>query len=176
MSQEQETTLAALKTSIQMEIDGKEFYMKHSKTSTNEIGKKLLKQLAGEEDVHRKTFERIFQKISANKGWPDSKINYDGGRSLRKLFTEAIGALAQDVSSIPTEIDAIETAMQMENMTFDFYTKRSSLAAYSGEKEFYEEIAAQEKEHHRVLLDYFEFLKNPGYWYIQKEHISVDGG
>jgi rubrerythrin len=53
---------------------------------------------------------------------------------------------------------------------------RSSLAAYSGEKELYEEIAAQEKEHHRVLLDYFEFLKNPASWFVEKEHSSVDGG
>ncbi len=176
MAKEQGTTVAALKNAIQMEIDGKEFYIKSSQASTHDLGKKLFRKLAGEEDVHRKVFEGIFKNISAGKGWPDSKIHYDGGRGLRTIFATATKAMAEDTKAIPTELDAIQTAMDMENKTYDFYKKRSGLANYGGEKEFYEEIAAQEKEHHRVLLDYFEFLKNPAAWFVQKERQSVDGG
>ncbi len=176
MVKEQDTTLAALQSAIQMEIDGKEFYIKSSQASTNDLGKKLFRQLAKEEDVHRKDFEAIYKNISAHKGWPAGKTKYDGGRGLRTLFAEAIEARAKDTKAIPTELDAIQTAMDMENKTYDFYKKRSGLATYDGEKELYEEIAAQEKEHHLVLLDYFEFLKNPAAWFVQKEHPSIDGG
>jgi len=176
MTREQDTAAGALKTAIQMEIDGKEFYIKSSRASTNELGKKLLRKLADEEDMHRKVFEDIFKKISSQKGWPESKISFDGGRGLRTVFAAAIQAMAKDTKVIHTEITAIQTAMDMENKTYDFYKKRSSLATFAGEKDFYEEIAAQEKEHHRVLLDYFEFLKDPAAWYVQKEHPSIDGG
>ncbi|MGD0794914.1 MAG: ferritin family protein [Dehalococcoidales bacterium] len=176
MAKEQETTVAALKTSIQMEIDGKEFYKKSSEASTNELGKQLLKRLSAEEDIHRKVFEEIYKSISSNKGWLDKKITFDGGRKLRTIFAKAMEAMATDTKAIPTELGAIETGMEMENKTYDFYKKRSGLARYSGEKEFYEEVAAQEKEHHRVLLDYFEFLKDPAAWYKVKEHQFVDGG
>jgi rubrerythrin len=176
MTKEQETTTEALKTAIQMEIDGKEYYIKSSQASTNELGKNLLKKLADEEDIHRKVFEGIYQQISTKKGWPESKISYDGGKGLRTVFAAAIKAMAKDTKAIPSELKAIETAMDMENKTYDFYKKRSGLATFAGEKEFYEEIAAQEKEHHRALLDYFEFLKNPAAWYVQKEHQSLDGG
>ena len=176
MAKEQDITLAALKTSVQMEVDGKEFYLQCSKTSTNDLGKKLLKKLAGEEDVHRKVFEGIYDNISAQKGWPESKIRKDVGRRLRTLFAEAMEAINKDTQTIPTELDAVQKAMDIENKTYDFYKKRSGMATYDGEKELYEEIAAQEKEHHRVLLDYFEFLKNPAAWFVQKEHTSVDGG
>ncbi len=176
MAKEQETTTGALKTAIQMEIDGKEYYIKSSQASTNELGKNLLKKLADEEDKHRKVFEGIYQQISARKGWPESKISYDGGKGLRTVFAAAIKAMARDTKVIPTELKAIETAMDMENKTYDFYKKRSGLATFAGEKDFYEEIAAQEKEHHQALLDYFEFLKNPAAWYVQKEHQSLDGG
>lgn len=176
MAEDQETTTGALKTAIQMEIDGKEYYLKSSQASTNELGKKLLEKLADEEDIHRKVFENIYQQISSEKGWPENKISYDGGKGLKTVFAAAIKSMAKDTKSIPTELSAIETAMDMENKTYDFYKKRSSLATFTGEKEFYEEIAAQEKEHHRVLLDYFEFLKNPAAWYVQKEHQSLDGG
>jgi rubrerythrin len=176
MANEHEMTLAGLKTSIQMEIDGKEFYIKSNQTSTNELGRKLLKQLSAEEDIHRKVFETIYKNISANKNWPESKISEERIRGLRTLFAKAIKAMGKDAKVMATELSAVETAMDMENKTYDFYKKRSGQATYSAEKELYEDIAAQEKEHHRVLLDYFEFLKNPAAWFVEKEHQSVDGG
>jgi len=176
MVKEQETTLGALKTAIQMEIDGKEFYLKASKTSKNELGKKLLEKLAAEEDVHRKVFEDIYKDISAKKGWPEGKFRADGGKGLRTIFARALEEMNKDVSAIPTELDAVQKAMEMENKTYDYYKSRAGKAAYDAEKRFYEALAVQEEEHHRVLLDYFEFLKNPAAWFVQKEHPSLDGG
>jgi rubrerythrin len=176
MTGEQETTTAALRTAIQMEIDGKEFYLKASKTSRNELGQKLLEKLAAEEDIHRQIFERIFKNISAKKGWPEKAFTGDGGRGLRTIFARAIEAMDRDVKAIPTEMEAIETAMAIENKTYDFYKARSGKATYGAEKEYYEALAMQEEEHHRVLLDYYEFLKNPAAWFVQKEHPSLDGG
>jgi rubrerythrin len=124
----------------------------------------------------RKIYTARYLNISAHKGWPESKISRERSRVLKTVFAEAIKAMGKDTRVVSTELTAIETAMDMENKTYDFYKRRSSLAAYSGEKEFYEEIAAQEKEHHRLLLDYFEFLKNPAAWFVEKEHSSVDGG
>jgi rubrerythrin len=53
MVTEQNKTLEALQIAIQMEIDGKEYYLKASQESSNELGKKLLQALAAEEDTHR---------------------------------------------------------------------------------------------------------------------------
>jgi len=176
MTGEQDTTLGALQTAIRMEIDGKEYYLKGGKASRNKAGKKLLTRLAAEEDGHRKVFERIYKDIVAEKKWPQEAYKSDGGRGLRTVFARALEAMDKDVKTIESELEAIQTAMAMENKTYDFYKERSGKAAYPAEKEFYEEVAGQEEEHHRVLLDYFEFLKNPAAWFVQKEHTSVDGG
>lgn len=175
MPGEQQTTLDALKTSIQMEIDGKEFYIKSSQASTNELGKQLLTRLSEEEDIHRHVFEKIYKSISAKKGWPDKKVEFDSGRRLKTIFARATEAMKNNPRAIPTEMDAVQKGMELENKTYDFYVKCSGLAAYPAEKTFYEDIAAQEKEHHRVLLDYFEFLTDPAAWYKVKEHQNVDG-
>ncbi|GAH21770.1 unnamed protein product, partial [marine sediment metagenome] len=29
---------------------------------------------------------------------------------------------------------------------------------------------------HLVLLDYYEYLKDPAGWFVRKEHPSLDGG
>jgi rubrerythrin len=176
MATEQEKTLAGLKTSIQMEIDGKEFYLKASEGSNNALGKKLLKQLAAEEDIHRQVFTKIFDNIKGKKDWPSTDFQPDGGRGLRTIFAKALEGKVIDIKAIPTELDAVQTAMTMENKTYDFYTGRSKTATFKAESEFYEAVASQEKEHHRVLLDYSEFLKNPSAWFVQKEHHSLDGG
>ncbi len=59
METEQDKILEALQIAIQMEIDGKEYYLKASQESSSELGKKLLASLAAEEDIHRQKFEEI---------------------------------------------------------------------------------------------------------------------
>ena len=104
---EQDKTLEALQMAIQMEIDGKEYYLKASQESSNELGKRLLQSLAAEEDI---------------------------------------------------------------------YKRQSQSAAYGAERDFYEALATQEREHHLILLDYYEYLKDPAAWFVTKEHSSLDGG
>ena len=64
----------------------------------------------------------------------------------------------------------------MENQTYDFYQQQEKQASHNAESEFYQALSAQEKEHHMVLLDYYEYLKDPAAWFVEKEHPSLDGG
>jgi rubrerythrin len=173
---EQDKTLQALQTAIQMEIDGKAYYLKASQQSGNELGKKLLKTLAAEEDVHRQTFERIYKAIRKEKDWPKTDFEPDGGRSLRTIFAQAAGQGGSKARAADSELDAVKKAMDMENETYDFYKQREQAATYKAEREFYQTLSAQEKEHHLVLLDYYEYLKDPTAWFVEKEHHSLDGG
>jgi rubrerythrin len=176
MAAEQNKTLDALKIAIQMEIDGKEFYLKASRASGNELGTNLLAKLADEEDIHRQVFENIYKNISDKKGWPTDQIQHDGGKGLKTIFSMAIDTMDANVKPMTAEIDAVQTAMGMENKTFDFYRSHAKKATYDTEKQFYEALAAQEEEHHKILLEYYEFLKDPAGYYVQKEHPSLDGG
>jgi len=173
---EQDKTLRALQTAIQMEIDGKEYYLKASQQSGNELGKKLLKTLAAEEDIHRQTFERIYNAIRKKKDWPKTDFEPDGGRSLRTIFAQAVGQGSAKARAAASELDTVKKAMDMENETYDFYRQREQAASYDAEREFYQALSAQEKEHHLVLLDYYEYLKDPSAWFVEKEHHSLDGG
>jgi len=176
MPKERDITLKALQTALKMEIDGKKFYLKASQNSKNQLGKQLLKKLAAEEDEHRVVFQNIFDAIKARKGWPDVKYIGDGGRGLRTIFAKALESMDKDTKSITAELDAVKIGMDLENKTYDFYTKRSAKSTFEAEKQLYEAIAIQESEHHRVLQDYYEFLQDPAQWYVKTEHTAVDGG
>jgi rubrerythrin len=173
---EQDRTLKALQTAIQMEIDGKAYYLKASQQSGNELGKKLLKTLAAEEDIHRQKFEEIYNAIRQEKGWPKTDFQPDGGRNLRTIFARATGQMGSKAKAPASELDAVKTAMDMENKTYDFYKRQEQLATRAAEREFYQALSAQEKEHHLILLDYYEYLKDPAAWFVEKEHPSLDGG
>jgi len=176
MEAEQDKTLEALQIAIQMEIDGKEYYLKASQESTNKLGKKLLESLATEEDTHRQKFEEIYDAIQSKKAWPVSDFQPDVGRKLRIIFARATEEMGSSIKAPATELDAIQTAMDMENKTYDFYKSRGGNATYDAERDFYETLATEEREHRLILLDYYEYLKDPADWFVKKEHPSLDGG
>ena len=176
MESEQDKTLKALQTSIQMEIDGKEYYLKASRESGNELGKRLLQSLAAEEDVHRQKFEQIYNAMRDKKDWPATDFQPDGGKRLRTIFAQATEEIGSKIKAPATELDAVQTAMDMENQTYDFYKRQGENATYDAERDFYHTLAAEEREHHLILLDYYEYLKDPASWFVEKEHPSLDGG
>ena len=176
METEQAKTLEALKIAVQMEIDGKEYYLEASQKSSNELGKKLLASLAAEEDIHRQKFEEIYDALRNKRAWPVTDFQPDGGKRLRTVFAKVTEEIGSNVKAPATELDAIQTAMNMENKTYDFYQSQGKDATYDAERDFYETLAAEEREHHQVLLDYYEYLKDPAAWFVSKEHPSLDGG
>jgi len=176
MATEQDKTLEGLKTAIQMEIDGKQFYLKASRESRNEAGRKLLESLAAEEDVHRQKFEEIFKSIRDQNAWPEVDYKSDGGSSLRTLFARAMEQEGESSKAAQSELDAVQTAVSMEGKTYDFYIAQSLSTPYPAARDFYDALAAQEREHQFILLDYQEYLKNPEGWFVSKEHPTLDGG
>lgn len=169
---EQSQTVAALNIAIQMEIDGKEFYQQAAQASANNLGKKLFRQLASEEDLHRQKFEAIFKTIQARKPWPKVDITFDGGKHLQTLFASA----SKNIQASSSELEAVQTSMAMENKTRDFYRERANKASFDAEKDYYRALEQQEGAHHAALLDYYEYMKDPVGWFTVKEHHSLDGG
>lgn len=176
MVTEQDRTIEAVQLAIRMEIDGKEYYLKASQASGNELGKKLLAALAGEEDFHQQKFVRIYDTIRDRQAWPVIVLPPDRNKKLKTLFAAASKTVGSKVKILSTELGAIDKAMDMENKTFDFYQSQSQKATHNAERELYQSVAAEEKEHHRLLLNYYEYLKDPAGWFVQKEHPSLDGG
>ena len=171
MANEHDLTVAALEDALKLEIDGKEYYLKISSSSFNPMGKKLFQSLAAEEDLHRQKFEKIFKAIADQKSWPDIKVERHIG-NFKTLFAEA----SENIKFTGSELEALETAMKMENKTRDFYLGRAEKAVFPAEKKYYESLAKEERIHHTLLQDYFEYMNNPAQYFTIKEKHSLDGG
>jgi len=176
MATAQEKTLAALNDAIQMEIDGKKFYLEAGQASADSLGRELFTSLAAEEDEHRQKFEEIYQALRSKNEWPPVTYHPDSGRRLKTVFARASQAAPAGRTPAATELEAVQTAMEMENKTYDYYIRQSRAARHPPEKEFFRAVAAQERVHHTALKDYFQYLQNPAAWFVEKEHPSLDGG
>jgi len=176
MVAEQDKTLEALQAAIQMETNGKEYYLKVSQKSSNELGRQLFQSLAAEEDIHRRKFEEIYNAISNKKAWPVIVPRPDAGKNLRTIFARVTEEIGSTIEIPATELDAIQMAMDMENKSYDFYKSQGEKADYDADRNFYQSLAAEEREHHLILLDYYEYLKDPAGYFVKKEHPSLDGG
>ena len=176
MVTEQDKTLEALQIAIQMETDGKEYYMKVSRESSSELGKKLLQSLADEEDIHWQKFKQIYDAIRNKKVWPETNFQPDFGKRLRTILAKATEEISPNMKASASEFDAIETAIDIETKTYDFYKNQEGNATFDAERDFYETLAVEEREHRLILLDYYEYLKDPAGWFVKKEHPSLDGG
>ncbi len=176
MADEQDKTLEVLQTAIRMETDGKAFYLKASRESGHETGRKLFESLAAEEDIHRLIFEKIYRAVKSKKGWPEIEASPGSGEKPETIFAQATEALDTGKRAPATELEAVQTAMTMENKSVDFYKAQSRKAHYDAQRTFYDALAAQERGHHQVLQDYYEYLVDPVSWFVGKEHTSMDGG
>jgi len=175
MNNEQASAIEVLKLAVQMEKDGKEFYRKASRKSSNKLAKELFRQLANEEDDHRKKFVEIYGALRKGQNWPDVEPAFEKGRRLKSLFAEAAKALDSKFEVAESEFKAIKMAMDMEIRSYDLYRLRSKESNLPVEKRFYEALASEERGHHLVLLDSYEYFSDPAGWFTRKEHWSLDG-
>ena len=175
MENEQTRTIKVLQLAVQMELDGKEFYQKASRKSSNRLAKELFHQLANEEDIHRRKFEEVYKAIKRGKNWPDMVPASEKGKKLKSLFSEATKAMGSKFKVAESELEAIKTAMDMEVRSYNLYQTRSKEATLAVEKRFYGTLAGEERGHHLALVGSYEYLSDPAGWFTQKEHWSLDG-
>ncbi len=176
MVNEQEKILEGLQIAIRMEIDGKEYYLNASQDSGNEMGKKLFQSLAKAEDVHLQKFNEIYEAIRSKKAWPRIEFQPDPAKAIKTVFALATEESAAKIHPLDTELAAVQTSMSLENKTLDYYKSQETKTGNVTEKSFYEALVAEEREHYLILLDYYEYLKDPAGWFVKTEHSSLDGG
>ena len=175
MENEQTRTMEILQLAVRMEVDGKEFYQKASRKSSNKLAKELFHELANQEDIHRKKFVQIYEALKKGQHWPDIESQSGKGAEIKSLFAEATKALGSKFKIAESELEAIKTAMDMETRSYNLYHTRSAESTLPVEKQFYKTLAGEERGHHLALLDSYEYLSDPAGWFTKKEHWSLDG-
>ena len=175
MKDEFAALIETVKYSIQMELDGKKFYIAAGKQSENRLGKELYSWLATQEDFHRARFEAIYQSISEKKGLPLDHITLNKTSGIGTIFREAIKITGKTLKPQKDELSAVEKAVEMEIKSRDYYKKQAAKSGSDIVRKFLLTVSAEEQGHYLALIDYKEYMADPADWFTRTEHHLLDG-
>lgn len=154
--------LEDLKTAMQAELTGYEFYKTAAATTTDSEGKHTFEELAAEERSHfeflQKHYESLLDTGSLAKG---SNLGKGHKRSTQHPIFSA--QLKERIQEAHFEMSALAIAVQLEANSIQYYQAMAARAPDAIAKQFFGELADWETGHHDALVAQQKLLQE-SYW------------
>ncbi len=176
MTHHLEKSARALETALQMEAEGKKFYLEAAARGGTPVLVKFFQRLAADEDQHAARAREIYDAIKASQGWPEKETTFKHATTLKSVLDEAFEDMDADPAKpSEAELEAFKNAMAMEDRSYTFDKARLEEAGSTHEKSFYKALTGEERMHYLALLDSYEYLSNPQGWFSRTERWGLDG-
>lgn len=163
----------AFKRAIEMEQEGKQFYLQSAKNVKSMLAKKIFKELAKEEDVHIHTIKRIYGNLREDKPFKEWVTSVGASGKLEKVFKNS---LVEKAKASQDDMNALRFALDMEDKSTKYYEGLANETENPFEKRFCLTLSYEERGHYLKIMDSIEYLTDPAGWYYVKEGSMVDGG
>jgi len=161
---------------LELEVQGRKFYLKAGAKARDQPGKKLFAMLADDELVHFQRIEKIFNSLNKGEKFSlDVKTMPQKHPEIRQVFAQLALANKDKIKPRASDLDAAEVGLDLENRSINLYAGAIPLASGQLEKEFLEQMVKEETFHHTALSDLKFFLTNPQSWYIEHEKHTLEG-
>ncbi len=151
-----------LRTAIEFEGDGHNFYMMAASNTQDAKGKEVLTMLAREELQHVKFLRHQYKHIMET-GHPDLSLRLPSFANLKGDHPIFSADLRARVGQAHMEMSALAIGVKLELGSANYYLGESKKHDGTRVGEFYAELAVWEKEHYDALLRQQESLKED-YW------------
>ncbi len=174
MTTTQEYLLNALKDAIQMEVEGRQFYLEAAKKVKSTGVREIMEYLAESEMYHIKKFNEIYQSLQKDPNWTESLAEFKPPHHepyvcVMAMTKEDQGSGGQD------DLEALRTGLKMEQCAIDYYTKLAKETSYPLARRFFMSLAHEERGHYLNLLDMHNYLTDPADWFYVTQMSHVDG-
>jgi len=157
---------------IQLERDGRKFYLDVAAKSSSEPVRQMFESLADDEVLHIEWIERT---ISPGKEIATTvkKKTYD---RLRDIFADVPQSERQAFASSQDDVQAIRAAITMEEKSRTAYLKWAEEADSDKLRDLCKTLADQETFHRQLLENTIQYLEHTGDWFMVEEGWHFDGG
>jgi rubrerythrin len=143
---------------MQMELDGKAFYEKSAAGTAQPELKKILLQLAQEEEGHYKFFKRM------KEGHPDAAAQIPTERPAMLTSKNLFQLMAQNGAQKPFGEDARSVwnhALKIEEKAVKTYSDEAAKEKDSSRKRLLEMIADEERTHVYLIDNILSYMVDP---------------
>ena len=169
-----QASLQSLEKALQLEIDGMAFYRKASKAAQKTVTKEMFAWLADAEVTHMDRIKQIGESLKMTGNWRHIEYGKDHA-GIKDVFSRLAIENKDNLTPAATDTQAIDTGLDLEVKSIDFYTGQLGGSGDANEKAFYTSLIEEETSHYRTLKDMKFYLEDPGAWFTEHEHHGLDG-
>jgi rubrerythrin len=156
-----------LEMGIRKERDAHDFYLRAAKNTNHPLGKKMFGRLADDETKH----EQLLASWSRGGVCPRNvSLPATGPDSLKRAHAKINRAVKPETG----DLEAIELGQKMEREAIAFYQDAAAKAEDREAKDLFGRLKAEEDKHLALLVDLYEYMRNPNLWSIRDEKAHFD--
>jgi len=155
---------------MKMELDGKQFYEESAaKTNSPEL-KRILMELAADEQKHYTIFRALRDGVPAEY----EKAGKTRILSEVKNVFEALKSQNQDFTFPDDAKDVWVRAQKIEKDSEDFYREKAGEVRDAHQKDILTRIADEEQKHWITMENVIKFLDRPNHWLEDAEWSNLE--
>ena len=151
---------------IQMERDGRQFYLDLAKHASSDSVRNILTMLAEDEAKHQQVIEQMRDGLAT---MADSQIM----ENAKNIF-QRMKEFGDDFQVNRDSESLYRQAMEAERKSCDFYLDRADQEADATHREIFKAMAEEEKKHYRLLSLMVDFLQRPKTWLADAEFSNLE--
>jgi rubrerythrin len=170
----QEYMLKALKDAVQMELEGRQFYLEAAKKVKSAGVRDILEYLAESEKYHIEKFNQIYRELEKDPAWTETMAAFSPPKHEPYVCVMAM-AKENQASGGADDLQALRTGIKMEECSIDYYTKLAKETNNPLARRFFMSVAHEERGHYLMLMDMHNYLSLPEDWFYVTQMGHVDG-
>lgn len=170
----QEYLLQALKDAVQMEVEGRQFYLEAANKVKRPGVREIMEYLAESEKYHIEKFHEIYQSLEKDPTWTDAMANFKPPQHEPYVCVLAMTKDEQGTGG-EDDLQALKTGIKMEECSIQYYTKLAKETKIPLARRFFMSVAHEERGHYMTLMDMHNYLTLPEDWFYVHQMGHVDG-
>lgn len=176
MAWELKDVLATLQTAMQLEQEGRQFYLSAAERTRDPAGKKMFNSLAADEQEHYDKLKREHDQLAAAGKWLKSVEVIT--RQPARWKAPAVFPTAQRKAAVKpdtNDIDALKMALKAEKDSYDFYRANRDKAESEDAKALFSFLAEEELSHYNLLDSALAYLGDTASFFLIEEKAINEG-
>ena len=155
------------KYAMQMELDGRHFYLNLAKKTNNTGIKSILTMMAESEDKHYNVILSM-QRNDKTQYSADTEVLTNVKNIFMKMKEE------KDIDVDVSQVEFYKKALEVETDSEKFYLERADEEKDPHRKKIFITLASEEKSHCVLLENIVNFVSQPDTWLENSEWYHVD--
>ncbi len=162
MDEKTSEILKGLKTAMEAELTGLNFYKNASENTRDPKGREAFKRMANEEEAHFKYLRHQYQAFlkEGKFDFAEGFVKDSHEQTENPIFSQAI---KDRIKECHFEVSVLTIGMKLELEAIQFYNSCADKATSPEERQFYQDLVGWETSHYEALEWELNNLKED-YW------------